>query len=359
MSDEHVDDRSSADEEILSDFVPSNPIPFSDQQEAYVNELVNELTRISQAVREIRGSGIGTLGAIQRIDASLQALSLAFTDFFSRRTDRDVAKQVGNFVPPRMLRDLVALLRRVPGSVRNEVEGRALAETIDASLEVAVFAAEDFMQTFLDVEPEYREWVHSRIASVRERLIINGIVDTAREAAASATEAETEARRAATHVRDVAGEEAAGELSEHFATVADEERALATRWRRATVVIALALTAAAAVLLGDANNLSAVGFIRKLAVGLPLAVLGGYSARQASRHRDTYEWARRVDVQLRTMRAFVAPLPQDLQHVVFTMIARHVFAAAVGADSTVEGSARDSTSERLVEVLLDRAVHKT
>lgn len=96
----------------------------------------------------------------------------------------------------------------------------------------------------------------------------------------------------------------------HFEENAAAEKASADRLRLVASSLVLLVSAIAGVVLVSSNFTATTlaGDIARIAVTLPIAVLAGYLGREASRHRASANWYRLLEVQLKTLDAFVAPL---------------------------------------------------
>lgn len=337
------------------DYLPNSPIPFSEQQSEYVRTLATAVRRSFAALIEVERNELAPAAAIRRLQASLGVLELAFVEEYASEDDASVAKGLGNFVPPTVLDSMVTLLDTIIDVVRDEGHSFRIAAALDTQVEEALTTVEHFSKTFRDVEPPYREWIRKQATRVRESLTVNQLLDRARRSAIEANEAEADARRAATHVKEVAGQEATGELAEHFEMLAREERGPAFWFRGLAFTLGVAVAALASVLLTTATESTTGELVRKLAITVPLAALGAYAAKEASGHRTAYRWARRVEVQLRTMRAFVQPLPSDLQHIVLAMIAHEVFSSRAEAPRGDENRDMREALERLVDRLVNKS----
>jgi hypothetical protein len=127
--------------------------------------------------------------------------------------------------------------------------------------------------------------------------------------------------------RQAAGQVGSGSLATHFADYAQQESRTANVLRGCAIATLLAIAAVAAWLLfrnlQASNNL--VAELARLAVVVPLALLAGYLSREATRHRQTANWANSLKIQLLTHEAYIAPLPNQERDIQRGEFARRIF----------------------------------
>ena len=306
-----------------SDRSASYPPPNSDEQKSAVTAVRHTLERIKRVMRAVSESGAARGSGVDRFWSSIDIVEASVQDRSGYLTTDLGAVDL---IPPTYLREIQRLIGSVVDLVNDQAAVHDLARTLDDTMTRGLEEAQVRLDSHPDKDALNGAWAAGNIAALRERLTINALVDRATFAAASAGRAEADAQRAAVHSKEAAGDAAAGELSEHFETLADHEHRAATVWRAIALSLGFVVSGVALLVLGDAEDLSAVDAVRKIAVGFPLAVMAAYSARESSGHRSTYLWARRVEVQLRTMRAFIEPLDDQLRQAVLTIVAFRAFA---------------------------------
>jgi hypothetical protein len=113
--------------------------------------------------------------------------------------------------------------------------------------------------------------------------------------------------------------------ADRYETEADTQAAIADRWRRVTVVIGLlaGLVAGSAAFLSDQEPAHIAG---KIAVGLLLAGVAGYTARQSAQHRHREERASKLHLDLAAFGPFIEPLPEEAKNEERILLGRRVFA---------------------------------
>jgi hypothetical protein len=197
--------------------------------------------------------------------------------------------------------------------------------------------------------------VRSALESARAGENVYSSAELAEEARTRASKAADDADESAVHVREVAGEEAVGELANHFGDYARSERKAANIWRVIAVVTLLAISGAAVWLL----NLPATGdiglLLRRALVTIPLGVLAGYAIHESSQHRMAARWGQTITVQLRTFKAFSDPLPDDVRNSIrahFGLAVFSVWPAAAGGNVTRATNANESANELMPKQLV-------
>jgi hypothetical protein len=122
-----------------------------------------------------------------------------------------------------------------------------------------------------------------------------------------------------------AGQTGSVVLEEHFERFGRQERRTANTLRFLCVLVLLATTAAAVLIVRVTDDLSTGEQLAHLSFALPLALLAGYLGRESGRHRATANWARRLEVRLRTIEAYCEPLGEEAQRVLREAFGRHLF----------------------------------
>lgn len=152
-------------------------------------------------------------------------------------------------------------------------------------------------------------------AAQRARESIDEAVE---EAKAHVGQAVEEATSSATHVKEIAGTAAQGDLALKFQGLADKETTTANIARGAVITILIATFALLGWLLFLEPNgdISWTDLTRRIALPIPGLILAVYLSKEASRHRSVADWARALEVQLRTINAYTDPLePADRQDI--------------------------------------------
>jgi len=122
-------------------------------------------------------------------------------------------------------------------------------------------------------------------------------------------------------------------LTEHYSTYARHEtlKSLGLRITAAllgVLIITIALSSGAA----SAKSASEWGLVGvRGTVALTLGAFAVYASRLASSHRTNGDWAKALEVQLRTSEAFLAPLPDDYGLPVYQEFARRVLGPPPGS----------------------------
>lgn len=130
--------------------------------------------------------------------------------------------------------------------------------------------------------------------------------------------------------KDAAAEELVGSISirgtaDRYEKEAQSQAEIADKWRVATVGIGLlaGVAAGSAAFFSDQNAAHIAG---KLVLGLLLAGLAGYTARQSAEHRRREVNARKLQLDLAAFGPFIDPLPEDMKHEERILLGRRVFA---------------------------------
>jgi hypothetical protein len=163
-----------------------------------------------------------------------------------------------------------------------------------------------------------------------------GLVDQSREyvslalASAAVYRTQNEVEQVAKDVKVAAGATADGSLAAHFESSAATDLKTANGFRKATIAAFSVIIAVSFVWLAF-FEIPAEQFdlrdLLKLAITIPLAAFGYYLARQSRHHRDRSNWASDLAIQLRTLEAFIAPLPDEQKSTLRAHLGQRVFGA--------------------------------
>lgn len=197
--------------------------------------------------------------------------------------------------------------------------------------------------------------------TLRTKLDLYRSVESATGAAADAERLRQHAAQSASHIDDIAGGEAAGELSNHFADFAQSEKTGADAFRAAAMALAGGAAAVAVILLWGLEDPSVGQVLRKGLITLPILLLAAYLAREASAHRTTYRWLKTVEVQLRTVKAYTDPLPEPTREVIQQTFGRYVFGnGPIGRTLPDEGRLVDDLAvlRQVVDLISGRSPDK-
>ncbi|MCE4026962.1 hypothetical protein LXM50_13365 [Microbacterium sp. Au-Mic1] len=132
-----------------------------------------------------------------------------------------------------------------------------------------------------------------------------------------------QARKASEAASDAAGVTGNVSLSEYFASYAKSER-MAAEWFRGATIIGIIATAVAVSLLPHPNAGDWAGIVYRLAILGALGALFAYLAKQAGQHRRVANWAKSIEVQLKSFRAFVEGAPEDEHGAIYRAFANRV-----------------------------------
>jgi hypothetical protein len=131
--------------------------------------------------------------------------------------------------------------------------------------------------------------------------------------------------RAATEAAGVAaGETGEAGVAAAFGRFAQRHSRISWLWRAIALSIAVGATWLAGEHLVD-PGLDATDVARRIATGVPLAVIAGYALYEASLHRAHQLWAEHVAVQLRTVHAYCADLPAQQKADLKAALGRSLF----------------------------------
>ncbi|MDQ0376563.1 hypothetical protein [Amycolatopsis thermophila] len=162
----------------------------------------------------------------------------------------------------------------------------------------------------------------------------------ARLARLDTNRARDETQRVLEISKQAAGITGSNQLAIHFAAYAHSEYRAANLLRLTTVILIVAIVVMAGIALsGPPSNASAfVPQIPHLALSIPVAALAAYLAREAGKHRRNAEWGKRFEIQLLTLEAYIAPLPDDSKQKMREQLGERVFAASLEQHDDDPGS---------------------
>lgn len=122
--------------------------------------------------------------------------------------------------------------------------------------------------------------------------------------------------------------------SSGFMMEAEASRTSMNRWNTIAVTSLALMTAWACALLfvPSLQNSSLSGIVGRIAVATPLLLLAGYAAAQAAHARKVEQQLRRTALELAAFPAFMAPLPKEKSHELFSLMAQRTFGREVGAE---------------------------
>ncbi|HXV05857.1 MAG TPA: hypothetical protein VFP23_08160 [Solirubrobacterales bacterium] len=155
--------------------------------------------------------------------------------------------------------------------------------------------------------------------------------------------------------KDQEAEQLVGSISirgtaDRYEKEAENQARIADRWRRVTVFLGIVagIAAGSAAFLTDQTAAHIAG---KLALGVLLAGVAGYTARQSAQHRKREEAARKLHLDLAAFGPFIDPLPEDMKNEERVHLGRRVFAREEpNEDATEHGtSARGLLPRRQAE----------
>jgi len=226
------------------------------------------------------------------------------------------------------------------GELSAAVEARTTAlETRAGEIGSQLDAAEAGQSQLLDEQrtafQKMQEELQSDFDEKRDAGI--GALDKQREEASARLEKSLEEQQAAAESvvedlrrKDADAEELVGSISirgtaDRYEREAKTQAEIADKWRRATVLIGLlaGLVAGSAAFLSDQEPAHIAG---KIAVGLLLAGVAGYTARQSAQHRHREERASKLHLDLAAFGPFIEPLPETAKNEERVLLGRRVFA---------------------------------
>lgn len=151
-----------------------------------------------------------------------------------------------------------------------------------------------------------------------------------------------EATDAAEKAKDAAGITGGASISEHFATYSKSELRSANIFRILTIVGVLgALAIALGLKLPEAGDWTGLAF--RLAILAAFGTLSAYFARQAGQHRRMFNWARSMEIQLKSFPAFIEPIALEERGDIYRAFARRVLGSPPEKDGTAADDAMPAT----------------
>lgn len=158
------------------------------------------------------------------------------------------------------------------------------------------------------------------------RMEMRGLISEVDDMKDVAAENAHEAVLAATRAETAAGSVGTHELEKAFDEYANDNARYAKWYRAAVIVLLLAIVGVAASAL--TRPLLEEGSLIEAASRLPLvaalAALTAYLGRQAGHHRRRHEWARAINVQLRTFLAFISEMRGESRDRVYEAFGKRV-----------------------------------
>lgn len=214
-----------------------------------VRDLRDDSHRVMRLFVELRDNQLGNLDTVNRAIAWMEFLN----DFLLIGEHLPPPKSTPYSMAQLVDHDTLAHIAfTVMGLRMNAVKPDAdnLLDQISSELGQQI---KDVLDRFHKVKKgKDRDTVLSTVTALASRFETLRILDEARIARRSAEESQeeaaqaaTEAKQSAVHVKEVAGEEAVGELSNHFSDYARVEQRAADVWRVVAVAVLLGSSAAA------------------------------------------------------------------------------------------------------------------
>ncbi|MCI2956933.1 hypothetical protein MN032_04445 [Agromyces atrinae] len=145
-------------------------------------------------------------------------------------------------------------------------------------------------------------------------------------------------------------------LESAFHDVAQRENKQASIWRWSTIgVLAAVITVGIYYVFESANHAPEwQGIVYRLAIVSALAAAAAYLARQSAHHRRIGTWARSIEVQLKSFRAFVEPISDiKVQDGMYEIFGRRVLGPPP------EGKAGNDELGNLIQPLLDQVIRRS
>ena len=240
------------------------------------------------------------------------------------------------------------------GELSAAVEKRTSAlETRATEIGSQLDAAEQGQSQLLDEQRAAFQKMKEELRSDFEEKRAAGVgaLDKEREEASARLETSLKEQQAAAENvledlrrKDADAEELVGSISirgtaDRYEREAKAQAEIADRWRRSTVLIGLlaGLVAGSAAFLSDQEPAHIAG---KIAIGLLLAGVAGYTARQSAQHRHREERASKLHLDLAAFGPFIEPLPEEAKNEERVLLGRRVFAR----DEEMELRAEHGTS---------------
>lgn len=154
------------------------------------------------------------------------------------------------------------------------------------------------------------------------------------ELSESVAKAQVELSDSVAKAQIAAGTTGSYALADYFGEYAGEEIETANKFRTATIAgIAVAIAVAAAFAVVDWIFTEASGsdrwvtFASHATIVLGVGALTAYLGRQAGQHRRMYNWAKSMEVQLKSFPAFIEPLEGEVQADIYRVFSHRVLSA--------------------------------
>ena len=123
--------------------------------------------------------------------------------------------------------------------------------------------------------------------------------------------------------------------AERYGEEVNEQRKVADRWRRGTVVLALLAVIGVVIAVAEKHPVAET-FAGKLALSLILGGIATYAARQSSYHRRREHHARDLQLELTAFSPFIEPLAADQQEEERVIMTRKTFGKTTAAPAPDE-----------------------
>jgi hypothetical protein len=116
-------------------------------------------------------------------------------------------------------------------------------------------------------------------------------------------------------------------LAGSYAKVADQEHSDANRWRWISVGAMVGIIACAlfALIHSLSEGFSVSAFTAKVITSFAFGILAAYAGRESGRHRRREQEARRMQLELATIDAYLLPLPEKQRHAIKAAVADRIF----------------------------------
>jgi len=198
----------------------------------------------------------------------------------------------------------------------NEAIRRVVLNYVNATQRTEPDANEDALQ-IAHAYLSALETDNQTAAAVQEALVFR----------ARAEQSAVAAEQAASAAQTSAGITADARLGEYFEKYAASELRT-SMWFRLSTIASLAGTVAFAILLPHSNTSDISSIVYRAAAVLGVAAFAAYLGRQAGQHRKNGNWARSLEVQLKSFDAFIAPVAESSsRHEIYELFARRVLGA--------------------------------
>lgn len=210
---------------------------------------------------------------------------------------------------------------------------------------------EDLYSVFLEdldqrLESNIEEWppeawslqnfLSSQNREYKQNRELRGAITQARESLSRLAATELRAEQSASNAAEAAGVSGQSSLAEHFAAYAKSELKAANGFRWATLV-ALALAAGVALAV-PYSSLELASATRHALQVIALGGLGTFLGTQAGSHRRIGNWAKSIEVQLKSFKAFVDPIAdEDAVGRLYEVLGARVLGSPPGASRSSAG----------------------